>query len=97
LKNHPSLVSLFLVGTQVTDAGLKELKQLKNLDTLYIGDTQVTDVGMKELKDVKTLTSALSQPQVRVAFFGFCGNNGGNHGGLRHAKEVCGSPHGCGA
>src|SRR5215207_2040012 len=37
----------------VTDAGLKELKEFKQLTTLYLNGTQVTD---KELKDLKQLT-----------------------------------------
>ena len=48
---------LDLGDTQVTDAGLKELKELKNLTLLDLGGTQVTDAGLKELKDLKNLTS----------------------------------------
>jgi hypothetical protein len=35
----------------VTDAGLKELKELKQLTTLDLEGTQVTDAGLKELKE----------------------------------------------
>ena len=48
-------VSLFT--TAVTDAGLKELKDLKQLTTLDLDGTKVTDAGLKELKDLKQLTS----------------------------------------
>src|SRR5947209_7412588 len=42
--------------TQVTDAGLMELKDLKQLTTLYLNSTKVTGAGLKELKDLKQLT-----------------------------------------
>jgi len=41
----------------VTDAGLKELKDLKQLASLDLAHTGVTDAGLKELKDLKQLTS----------------------------------------
>jgi hypothetical protein len=34
----------------VTDAGLKELKELKQLSRLELSGTKVTDAGIKELK-----------------------------------------------
>jgi hypothetical protein len=34
----------------VTDAGVKELAQLKNLDFLGLAGTKVTDAAVKELK-----------------------------------------------
>src|SRR5437660_1229639 len=43
------------LGGKVTDAGLKELKGLKNLQLLDIQRTQITDTGLKELKEVKSL------------------------------------------
>src|SRR5262245_32041096 len=49
------VVAVDLGGTTVTDAGLKELKELKTLQSLEIGSTQVTDTGLKELKELKTL------------------------------------------
>jgi hypothetical protein len=42
--------TLSLVNAQVTDAGLKELAALTQLETLYLSNTQVTDAGVKELK-----------------------------------------------
>ena len=39
----------------VTDAGLKELKEFKNLEYLFLSGTGVTDAGLKELKDFKSL------------------------------------------
>src|SRR5262249_47050285 len=49
------VVGVNLGGTKVTDAGLKELKELKNLRELNLGDTQVTGAGLKELKELKNL------------------------------------------
>jgi len=43
-------------GSKVTDADLKQLKDLKNLQSLYLGNTKVTDAGLKELKDFKNLS-----------------------------------------
>src|SRR5579872_2963076 len=43
------IVAVTLTGPTVTDAGLKELKECKNLQTLYLRSTQVTDAGLKEL------------------------------------------------
>ena len=34
----------------MTDAGLKELKDLKQLTTLSLGGPKVTDAGVKELQ-----------------------------------------------
>jgi internalin A len=59
-------VSLFF--TQVTDAGLKELRELKSLTELDLGFTAVTDVGLKELKELKSLqTLDLSRTKVTDA------------------------------
>ncbi len=38
----------------MTDAGLKELKELKQLTSLNLNGTQVTDAGLKELKESQT-------------------------------------------
>ena len=45
-----ALFGLNLLGTRVTDAGLKELAGLKSLHTLNLSETQVTDAGMAELE-----------------------------------------------
>ena len=34
----------------MTDAGLKELAELKSLQSLNLGDTQVTDAGVEDLR-----------------------------------------------
>jgi internalin A len=44
----------------VTDAGLKDLKELKNLTTLYLINTKVTDAGVAELQ--KTLPKCKINP-----------------------------------
>ena len=41
---------LELIGTQFTDAGLKNLVKLKRLESLWLSDTQITDAGVAELK-----------------------------------------------
>jgi hypothetical protein len=46
---------LKLSGTPITDAGLKELKDLSNLAQLELRKTAVTDQGVKELKGFKNL------------------------------------------
>lgn len=42
-------------ANNVTDAGLKELATLKNLQDLGLGSTKVTDAGLKELAGFKKL------------------------------------------
>jgi internalin A len=51
------VTTLNLTGTEVTDAGLKELALLKNLTTLELGGPTVTDTGLKELAALKNLTT----------------------------------------
>lgn len=42
-------------ASNITDAGLKELASLKNLQDLGLGSTKVTDAGLKELAGFKEL------------------------------------------
>src|SRR5213082_54737 len=51
------VIGVDLNSSKVTDASLKELKDLKQLTTLDLWHTQVTDAGLKELADLKQLTS----------------------------------------
>jgi hypothetical protein len=51
-----SAFGIDLGGTNVTDAGLKELAGLKGLTYLALEGTRVTDVGLKELAGLKGLT-----------------------------------------
>jgi len=44
------VIEVYLIDTQVTDAGLEHLKDLPNLQTLLLNDTQVTDAGLEHLK-----------------------------------------------
>ena len=48
---------LDLSETQITDAGLKELVGLKNLQTLKLGFTRVTDAGLVTLRALPRLRS----------------------------------------
>ncbi len=67
---------LDFAGTSLTDAGLKELKELKNLTALVLLATQVTDAGLIELKELKNLSSLdLSETHVADA-------------GLKELKEL---------
>jgi Leucine rich repeat len=49
------LTDLNLGNTKITDAGLKTLEGLKNLEHLLIHDTKVTDAGLKELTGLTNL------------------------------------------
>ena len=70
------VLSLVLAVDNLTDAGLKELKEFKNLTTLNLNNTKVTDAGLKELKDLKNLTTlSLYSTQVTDA-------------GLKELKEL---------
>ena len=51
------VIGVHLHEIWVTDAALKELKDLKQLTWLSLTVTQVTDAGLKELKDLKKLAS----------------------------------------
>ena len=42
-----------LSGTQVTDAGLKELAPLTNVSWLNLDHTQVTDIGLEQLAPLR--------------------------------------------
>ena len=60
--------TLFLKGTRVTDAGLKHLNGLSQLDWLDLSDTQVTDAGLANLKELSSLRALdLTGAQVTVA------------------------------
>ncbi len=45
------VIEVNLALKKVTDADLKELKELKQLTTLNLGSTKVTDAGVKELQE----------------------------------------------
>ena len=49
------VVLVDLCGTKITDAGLKDLKELKGLQTLFLCETKITDAGLKDLKELKEL------------------------------------------
>ena len=50
------IITLELIRSPITDAGLRELARFSNLARLYLRETQVTDAGLKELAGLKTLT-----------------------------------------
>jgi hypothetical protein len=49
------LKTLSLIGTRVTDAGLKDLAKVGALEKLYLDETGVTDAGLPELAALKGL------------------------------------------
>ena len=44
-----NVTGLYLYGTKITDAGLKEVAKLQKLEELSLGETQVTGEGLKEV------------------------------------------------
>jgi hypothetical protein len=55
LKGRKWLISVHLYNTKITDAGLKEFKDLPNLAHLALGETAITDEGLEHLKGLKSL------------------------------------------
>ena len=47
---------LWLSGTRITDAGLKDLKELKGLKRLHLMQTHITDASLKDLKQALPTT-----------------------------------------
>ena len=49
------LAELNLFGTQITDAGLKDVAKLEKLSVLWLNNTRITDAGLKEVIKMKQL------------------------------------------
>ncbi|MCX5653361.1 MAG: hypothetical protein NTY65_01745 [Planctomycetota bacterium] len=47
---------LYLGGTPITDAGVKDLKELKDLQRLNLTGTKITDAGLKDLRQALPTT-----------------------------------------
>jgi internalin A len=72
------VVEVHLEGPKVTDSDLKNLKELKGLQTLDLGSTKITDAGLKDLKELKGLqTLRLTKTRITDA-------------GLKDLKELKG-------
>ena len=69
IPDFPFLFSFNLAGTQITDAGLKELRRLTNLASLDLGRTAITDDGLTELAACKNLP-VLELGQTKVTAIG---------------------------
>ena len=50
LDDKGELIALHLGGTEITDAGLEQLKGLSSLDTLDLTEIKVTIEGVNKLK-----------------------------------------------
>jgi hypothetical protein len=70
------LEALSLAGTDITDAGLINIKSLRFLKALNLADTQITDTGLKVLKELPDL-QFLSIANTKIT-----------DAGLAHVKEV---------
>jgi len=51
---------LYLHGTQITDAGLKEVAKLQNLKTLVLANTQITNEGLRHLMGIASQDQRLT-------------------------------------
>ncbi len=51
------VTDLKLDRTQITDSGLKELTNMRNLTEIGLQDTKITDSGLKELTKLQKLTT----------------------------------------
>ena len=56
LQPFRHLRSLDLTERKITDAGLKEIRELKSLTTLSLSHNRITDAGLKELRGLSKLT-----------------------------------------
>jgi hypothetical protein len=65
LRGLKDIKFLNLGGTQVTDAGIVQLKELTSLKTLRILDTQVTDAGVEDLKKALPQCDIISSERAR--------------------------------
>jgi Leucine-rich repeat (LRR) protein len=62
------MTEVFLIGNQVSDAGLAHLRGLTQLKGLNLSSTQVTDAGLEHLRGLTRLTYLhLSNTQVTDA------------------------------
>lgn len=61
LQDMSLMQELGLAGTNVTDDGLKHLRQMTHLRTLMLSDTQITDAGLAHLKYKKKLRMRLER------------------------------------
>ena len=60
--------AIYLVRTQITDAGVVHLKGLNSLQSLNLWDTQITNAGLVHLKGLTSLqTLYLDETQVTDA------------------------------
>jgi uncharacterized protein (TIGR03067 family) len=67
-RNEQGEVLVYLVDTEITDAGLVHLKSLANLQSLALQSTKITDAGLVHLQGLTNLqTLGLSCPKITDA------------------------------
>jgi hypothetical protein len=73
LSAFPSIVSLDLSGSQVTDHGLTLLRNLATLEVLDVSRTQVGDSGLEHVRNLPNLKKLIvAQTRVDGSFLGDC-------------------------
>lgn len=55
LNAFPGFKNLRLMGSEVTDDGLRQLSRLRNLEDIRLDGMDVTDNGLEHLAEIKTL------------------------------------------
>ena len=50
-----NVTALWLGGTKITDAGLKDVAKVQQLRYLYLFDTKITDAGLKDVAKLQKL------------------------------------------
>jgi hypothetical protein len=55
LKGLKKLRHLKVAGSSVTDAAMKDIRQMTNLEIIGLQKTRVTDAGVRELRGLKNL------------------------------------------
>jgi hypothetical protein len=63
VAKRESLKHVYLAGTKITDAGLKQLDGLHELRSLDISHSAITDQGLKELEGLKHCGNSMSRTQ----------------------------------
>ena len=82
LNELPNLETLFLHGSKINDAGLRDIGRLKQLTRLALDATAVTDAGLKELAGLENLA------QLNMEFSQVSGSGFKELAGLKNLNEL---------